>query len=205
MDNVVIYVHGQDGSRDEAEHYRPLFKDSDVIGFDYTSVFPWDAVKEFSAFFDSVREKYRSVTLIANSIGAYFAMLSLAGKKIDRAFLISPVVDMEKLITDMMSWAGVTEEELCERGEIRTSFGQILSWKYLMYARVHPITWNVPTLIIYGDCDSLTSYATVSAFAERSGSELAVMENGEHWFHTPEQMAFIDRQITDYSERISNP
>ena len=32
--------------------------------------------------------------------------------KINRAFFISPIVNMEKLITDMMSWANVTEEQM---------------------------------------------------------------------------------------------
>ena len=35
MKNIVIYVHGKGGSAAEAEHYRQLFPDSEVIGFDY--------------------------------------------------------------------------------------------------------------------------------------------------------------------------
>ena len=31
------------------------------------------------------------------------------------------------------------------------------------------------------------------AFAEKTGAGLTVMKNGEHWFHTAEQMAFLDR------------
>ena len=33
--NIVIYVHGKGGSMEEAEHYKPLFPDSEIIGFDY--------------------------------------------------------------------------------------------------------------------------------------------------------------------------
>ncbi len=29
-----------------------------------------------------------------------------------------------------------------------------------------------------------------------AGAELTVMPNGEHWFHTEEQMQFLDRWIT---------
>ena len=36
------------------------------------------------------------------------------------AYFISPVVDMEKLILDMMSWANVTEKELEEKGVLPT-------------------------------------------------------------------------------------
>ena len=35
MKKLVIYVHGKGGNADEANHYKPLFPDFDVIGFDY--------------------------------------------------------------------------------------------------------------------------------------------------------------------------
>lgn len=62
--------------------------------------------------YETLSKKYDSVSIIANSIGAYFAMNALSEKKLERAFFISPIVDMEKLIIDIMSWANVTEEEL---------------------------------------------------------------------------------------------
>ena len=54
-------------------------------------------------------------------------MQALADWPVERAWFISPVINMERLITDMMGWAGVTEEELREKGEIPTAFGQTLS------------------------------------------------------------------------------
>ena len=41
--NIVIYVHGKGGSAEEAEHYKPLFPDSKIIGFDYRAQMPWEA------------------------------------------------------------------------------------------------------------------------------------------------------------------
>ena len=35
MKHLVIYVHGKGGNANEAEHYKPFFAESDVIGFDY--------------------------------------------------------------------------------------------------------------------------------------------------------------------------
>ena len=35
---VVLYVHGRGGSADEAEHYKALFQDGNVIGLDYNMV-----------------------------------------------------------------------------------------------------------------------------------------------------------------------
>ena len=124
-------------------------------------------------------------------------MSSLDEALIDRAYLISPVVDMEKLIGNMMMWAGVTEQELAEKKEISTPFGETLSWNYLTYVREHPISWHIPTRILYGEHDNLISLETVSAFAKRVGAELTVMPNGEHWFHTDEQMQFLDCWIKE--------
>ena len=87
------------------------------------------------------------------------------------------------------------DDALREKGEIETAFGQTLSWPYLCYAREHPLSWSVPTHILYGGRDAMTSYATISAFAGQIGAALTVMENGEHWFHTEAQMQFLDGWI----------
>lgn len=192
---LVIYIHGKGGSAEEAEHYKPLFTNSDVIGFDYKSQTPWEAKEEFATCFDSHSEGYDSVILVANSIGAFFSLASLADKPIDKALLISPIVDMEKLISDMMTWADVSEKELMERHEIATDFGETLSWEYLCYVRENRIKWNIPTCILYGEKDNLSSYETISRFSVQNGAELTVMPNGEHWFHTDEQMRFLDAWV----------
>ena len=202
MKESMIYVHGKGGSAEEAEHYKPLFPNCEVIGFDYRSQTPWEAKEEFPAFFAEQRQRGDRLTLIANSIGAFFAMSAPGEAPVDRAYFISPVVDMENLIGNMMRWANVTEQELAEKREIATDFGETLSWRYLCYVREHPILWSVPTQILYGEHDDLTSMETVSAFAERHHAKLTVMPGGEHWFHTAEQMRFLDDWIvTAESER----
>ena len=195
MKQLVIYIHGKGGNAEEAKHYQPLFKESDVIGFDYKAQNPREAKEEFSQFFDFHSKGYDYVILIANSIGAYFSMNALAKKKISKALFISPVVNMEKLIADMMMWAGVTEDELQRRKEIPTQFGETLSFEYLCYVRQHPIEWDIPTHILYGEKDNLTSRKTISEFADKIGATLTVMEDGEHWFHTDEQMNFLDKWV----------
>ena len=192
MKKTIIYVHGKGGTAEEAEHYKPLFPDCTVIGFDYHAQTPWEAREEFPQFFAAQRTCCDRLTLVANSIGAFFSLSSLDETLVDEAYFISPVVDMEKLIGNMMQWANVTEQELAEKLEIPTQFGETLSWKYLCYVREHPIVWHVPTHILYGDWDHLTSLDTISAFAERIGATLTIMPGGEHWFHTEEQMRFLD-------------
>ena len=197
MKHLVVYVHGKGGSADEAEHYKPLFDGCDVVGFDYRAQTPWEAHEEFPRYFEPLRSKSDSLTLIANSIGAFFSMASLSAEYVDRAFFISPVVDMENLILNMMSWANVTEDELRARKEIKTDFGETLSWDWLCDVRRHPLRWTVPTRILYGERDNLTPPETMTAFAARIGAPLTVMPGGEHWFHTPDQMAFLDRWIQE--------
>lgn len=197
MHKAVIYIHGKGGTSSESEHYKALFKDADVIGFDYQSQTPWEAKVEFSDFFNVVSAKYQSVYIVANSIGAFFTMNALADRNIEKPFFISPIVNMEKLIADMMIWANVTEQDLYKEKEIETSFGETLSWEYLCYVREHPVVWNIPTKILYGDKDNLTSYETMSDFASKMGISLTVMNNGEHWFHTDEQMNFLDDWICE--------
>lgn len=200
MKSTVIYVRGKNGSADEAEHYKPLFEGCKVIGFDYKSTTPWEAKEEFPPFFEKICGDSDSVILIANSIGAYFSLCALNDMRLKKAFLISPIVDMEKLITNMMNFSGVTENELEQKREIPTDFGETLSWEYLQFARKNPITWSVSTCILYGKNDELTSYDTVSDFAGRIGGQLTVMKNGEHWFHTDEQMKFLDEWIKKSKE-----
>ena len=126
-------------------------------------------------------------------------MSSLDEKAVDEAYFISPIVNMEKLISDMTEWAGVTKDELKSRGEIVTNFGETLSWNYLCYVRENPIVWRVPTCILYGERDNLTSYETISAFTKEHGAKLTVMPMGEHWFHTDEQMSFLDEWIKKHN------
>ena len=196
MKNVIIYVHGKGGNAEEANYYRKFFNDDfDIIGFDYRSGNPWDAKSEFSDYFDSIIPEYNKTILIANSIGAYFSLISLADKKIEKAMLISPIVDMERLILDMMTRANISEEELSIKKEIETPFGETLSWEYLSYVRKNPIHWNIPTGILYAEKDSMTSISTITDFSKKINANITVMSGGEHWFHTKEQMDFLDNWI----------
>ena len=159
--NAILYIHGKGGSAEESEHYKPLFPDYEVIGLDYqtfsdlkgtecgVAITPWDTGKEIYDAVKGLKERYENIILIANSIGAFFSMIAtphfdLGSKNagidsmIQKAFFISPIVDMEKLITDMMKWANVTEQELESKGIIHTDFGEDLSWEYLSYVRSHP-------------------------------------------------------------------
>ena len=195
MKDLVIYIHGKGGNIEETNHYQSIFRESDVIGFDYKSQTPWEAEIEFPILYDRYAKSYDSVILIANSIGAYFAMLSLAEKNISQALFISPIVDMEKLIADIMKQSNIAEDELKSKKEVETEFGETLSWEYLSYVKNHSIRWSVPTSILYGEKDNLTSKESITKFAEQIGATLTIRGNGEHWFHTDEQLKFLDTWV----------
>ncbi len=195
MKKLILYIHGKGGCAGESEHYKPLFPECEVIGLDYQTFTPWETGKEIREAVIKLHKEYDSITLIANSIGAFFSMNAGIDGMIRCAYFISPIVDMEKLILNMMLWDNVRKTELEEKGVIPTSFGENLSWEYLCYVREHPVCWTVTTRILYGSRDNLTSYETIAGFAKAHGAELTVMEEGEHWFHTNEQMRFLDDWI----------
>ena len=200
MRELVLYIPGRGGSAAESEHYAPLFPGCAVTGLDVRGETPWEAGEEIRSAVEKLAGRYAGITLIANSIGAFSSMWAGIDGLIDRAFFISPIVDLERLIRDMMGWARVTEAELREKGVIPTSFGETLSWEYLCRVRAHPVRWEAPTEILYGSRDNLTALETAAAFAEAHGANLTVMEGGEHWFHTEEQMRFLDAWIREKSK-----
>ncbi len=195
--NLVVYVHGKGGSASESIHYEKLFPDYKVTGLDYKTFTPWETGKEIHDAVKDFTSEYEDITLIANSIGAFFSMSAHLEGLVHKAYFISPVVNMEKLICDMMQWANVTEAELEQKKVIPTDFGENLSWEYLCYVRKHPLSWKIPTKILYGQNDNITSLETMKEFATNQGADLTVMEAGEHWFHTPEQMQFLDDWIAN--------
>lgn len=201
-DQGYLFLHGQMGHKEEAEAFARVVcpKGYQVLSIDLPGhgerqsqgeeLNPWTAVPDIRAALDWAKRRWKAVSLRANSIGAYFAMLAFDAP--GRALLVSPILDMEGLILTMMGWAGVTAGQLQEQGEISTSFGQTLSWKYLCWVREHPVlNWTCPVHILYGSADNMTPRQVVEEYARQHEAHLAVMEGGEHWFHTPEQLAVL--------------
>ena len=195
--DVILYIHGKGGSSDEANLYKDLFPNFDVVGLDYKTFTPWQTGIEIKESVNSLKVKYENVILVANSIGAFFSMCADIEEDISHAYFISPIVNMEQLIKDMMNFANVTEEELQQKETIQTDFNEELSWEYLCYVRNNPIKWKVPIDILYGSNDNLTSIDTMRSFVNEYNATLTIMESGEHWFHTDEQIQFLKDWIRE--------
>ena len=195
MKKAIIYIHGKGGSSFEINQYKESCLGFDMIGIDYNEYLPWIVEKQIKLVYEKVEKTYDEIYILANSIGAYFTMHTLQNNNIKKALFISPILDMEQLILNMMNWANVSEETLCEKKEISTDFGETLSWKYLCFVRENPIIWNIPTEILYAEKDNLISHETVDKFIKNHNAHLTVMENGEHWFHTEEQLIFLNNWL----------
>ncbi len=119
---------------------------------------------EIDNFIESVKDQYSEIFIIAISVGAYYAMSSRSGRYIKKALFISPNIDFVFLLNSMMEFSGVTEDELEKKKIIPTTLGEDLSWEFLSYVKNHPIEWNVPTEVIYGEKDNLMPYNVVNDF-----------------------------------------
>lgn len=109
------------------------------------------------------------------------------------------VLNMERIIKGMMTWFNVSEEKLKAEKVVSTPIGQTLYWDYYQYVKSHFIdTWKSPTAILYGSDDNLCEFDVVSAFSDRFHCELSVMEHGEHYFHTEEQLQFFKQWLQEH-------
>ena len=115
MKKAIIYIHGKGGNHREAEQYRQNCPECNIYGVDYQDDFPWVVQEKILDVYNRLNKKYDCIYVLANSIGAYFSMHTLQKADIKKAFFISPILDMERLILDMMRWAEVSEDELAEK------------------------------------------------------------------------------------------
>ena len=151
-----------------------------------------NCVHDIGVILRYAQELCERISLFACSMGAYFSLLGGADMQLEQCLFLSPVTDMERIIRNMMQTFGISEQRLETEKEIPTPAGQSLNWDYFQYVISHPISvWNTPTSILYGSADFLCEGDAVKAFADKFGCTLKILENGEHYFHTEEQLAFF--------------
>ena len=159
-----------------------------------------NCVRDLKTVLSFAQANFREIDLWACSMGAYFSLLAYRDEPIEKCLFLSPVVNMQVVIGNLMAWSRVTESDLKKKQEIQTDFGQTLYWDYYEYVKENPITrWDKPTSILYGSRDTLQEEALVSAFAKEFGCELSILKDGEHFFHTQEQ---LDRYKTWLRDRL---
>ena len=129
---VYLYVHGKNGCKEEAERFANTACAAgwQVLAIDLPEhgarrdrpeqLLPWAVVPEIQAVYARMQPVWPHIRLYGVSIGAWLAMQALRAEKLEKALLVSPVVDMETLILSMMQGAHVTEEQL--KGDGRNAF-----------------------------------------------------------------------------------
>ena len=209
---LFIAVHGNMSSKDDdaivvfaeeatAKRYQVLSFDLPEHGGrkdeDYACKVQ-NCVRDLTIIMNYARTISNNISLFACSMGAYFSLLTYRDLPLEQCLFLSPVLNMERIINNMMSWFNVSEDRLKVEKEIETPIGQTLYWDYYCYVKSNPIdTWDKPTAILYGSDDNLSEFDVVSDFVERYHCKLHVLEHGEHYFHTDEQLRYFRQWLGD--------
>lgn len=157
-----------------------------------------NCVPELLKIYDFVSERYEEINLWACSLGAYFSLAAYQQVDFKQCLFLSPVVDMQRLIENMMSWFNICEKDLKEQMVIETPIGETLYYDYYCYVKEHPIIkWNNQTMILYGQKDNLCEYEYIQKFTKRFKCDLKIMENGEHFFHLDNQLEFYQKWLEE--------
>ena len=210
---VYIYAHGQGGSKDDAEFLASIIckQGWQVISFDLPghgqrrhepasckSIFydPRHTILEFREILSYAKKRWEEIALFAVSIGAWFILQSFRDEKLSDCLFVSPILDMKCVISNIMRRAGISRERLKQERMILTPARQPLFWEYWSFVLNNPITkWETSIRILYAENDDMTPLCIVRNFAQKFDCDLSVMKNGEHWFHTPQQLDYLRRWI----------
>lgn len=200
-DKVYIYVHGKMSRKEDAQEFSEIAcsRGYQVISFDLPEhgerndpsykCDVWNGVSDLSRIKNYALARWDRHSLFGCSLGAYFSLLAFDDVAMDKCLFYSPILDMERLIANMMKWFNVSEAELEEKQEIQTPIGEMLSWKYYTYVKIHRVKrWDALTHIIYGANDNLTERETIEGFCSRFRCTLTVIEEGNHFFTTPSEL-----------------
>ncbi|OPZ76968.1 MAG: Alpha/beta hydrolase family protein [Alphaproteobacteria bacterium ADurb.Bin438] len=157
-----------------------------------------NCIKDLGQVMEYAKSLSKNISLFACSQGAYFSLVEYENHDFDKCLFLSPVIDMEKLIENLMNWLQISKEELKEKQEIKTKIGITFYWDYYCFVKEHKITkWNNDTSILYGKNDNIVEFKTVSDFANKFNCDLKVMEKGEHYFHTKEHLEYFKAWLKD--------
>lgn len=204
-DRLIIAVHGSLSSKTD-DCINVLAREAvscgyQVLSFDLPShgersgeeapCMPQNSTRDLHTVMEYARSLYSNISLFACSMGAYFSLLAYADEDIEKALFLSPVVDMNRVIANIMSFCNVSEDDLKEAKIIETPM-ETLYWDYYSYVKAHPVSmWPHPTYILRGEFDNISETEYVRAFADRFGCHITQQPAGEHWFHTKEQLDFL--------------
>jgi len=172
-ENVFLFVHGLHGRKEEALAFAEVAvpKGYQVLSIDLpVERKPWEVMPLLNEVCYYLYGNWNCVSVRANSIGSWFSLLAFQGKKVDQAMFVSPILDMKEFI------------ELMQQRED----------DYYEWVVNNPITrWDAPTHILRPEIDMIVSEEIGRDFISLHQCQVTIMPNGEHWFHTAKQLAFL--------------
>lgn len=172
-DNIFLFVHGLHGRKEEALDFAEVAapKGYQVMGIDLpVERKPWEVMPLLNEVCDHLYQNWETVSIRANSIGSWFSLLAFQEKEIEQALFVSPLLDMQKYIEEQPS----REED------------------YYNWVVMNPVDrWDAPTYILRPENDLVVSEAVGLDFISQHKCQITTMPRGEHWFHTPAQLAFL--------------
>ncbi|GAA0077754.1 alpha/beta hydrolase [Clostridium sp. CTA-5] len=155
-----------------------------------------NCIQDLNSIMHYTQSLSNNISVFACSMGTYFSLLAYKDISLKQCLFLSPVVNMERIIENMMTWFNISENKLKIEKEILTPVGQTLYWDYYCYVKEHPIVnWNNLTSILYGSEDNLCEFDVISKFAKQFDCDLQIMKNGEHYFHTKEHLQFFRKWL----------
>lgn len=172
-DKVFLFVHGLHGRKEEVLAFAEVAvpRGYQVLGIDLPVVRkPWEVLPLLNEVRDYLYENWKHVSIRTNSIGSWFSLLAFQGQEVEQALFVSPILDMKRFI------------ELMPQRED----------DYYEWVVSNLITqWNAPTYILRPETDLVVSEVVGCDFISEYQCKVTTMPNGEHWFHTPEQLAYM--------------
>lgn len=158
---------------------------------------PMNCISDLQMVYAYAETLNKDISLFACSIGAYFSLLAYHDLEIQKTMFLSPIVNMERVIQGMMSGFNVNEQRLKEERKIPLPIGKVLDWDYYSYVRQHPadFRWDSPVSILYGSKDMISLREEIDSFSHKYNGRLTVLENGEHYFSSEEQLYFFEKWL----------
>jgi hypothetical protein len=208
-DRLIIAVHGMMGRK---EDFELLAEEAGIKGFQLLSFDlpehgerksenytcnPPNGIKDLTTILNYARGLSSHISLYACSQGAYFSLLAFQNETFELCLFQSPVVNMQRLIANMMQAADVSEERLQAEKVIANPYGPQLEWDYYSYVKAHPIEkWGSTTSILMGSEDEVSEVDAVKAFATRFDAGLQLLQGSKHYLHTEEEVNEIRKWLS---------
>ena len=128
---VYLYVHGKNGSAAEAARFARIACSAgwQVLAVDLPEhgarkdspekLVPWVVTRELQAVYARMQPVWKHIRVYGVSIGAWLAMQALQTQQPEKALLVSPIVDMENLILDLM-------QQVCQRNAVQIAVNELV-------------------------------------------------------------------------------